>query len=63
MNSGLLSPQMAAAYADPEMIAEGGLSSWGLIGLTGLTGFTNIGWWIYVVMGTGAAISRLRLGK
>lgn len=55
--------QMAAAYADPEMLAEGGLSSWGLIGLTGLTGFTNIGWWIYVVMGTGAAISRLRLGK
>lgn len=30
--------------------------------LAGAAGFTNIGWWIYVVVATGAAASTLRLG-
>jgi hypothetical protein len=30
--------------------------------MIGAAGFTNIGWWIYVVVATGAAASTLRLG-
>lgn len=45
--------------ADPETVEQG----LGGLGFIGLMGFTNIGWWIYVVVATGAAISRLRLGK
>jgi hypothetical protein len=50
----------AAAYADPEMFENGGLLG---LGLMGLMGFTNIGWWIYVVVATAGAVGRLRLGK
>ncbi|MBN1311647.1 MAG: hypothetical protein JXB30_09525 [Anaerolineae bacterium] len=54
----VLYAQMIAGAA-PEMMTEipAGLS------LIGLIGFTNIGWWIYVVVATGAAISRLRMGR
>lgn len=39
--------------------AESGLPSFWAYGLGG---FTSIGWWIYVVAGTAAAVARLRLG-
>ncbi len=45
--------------ANPEATGQG----LGGLGFMGLMGFANIGWWIYVVVATGAAISRLRLGK
>jgi len=54
----ILYAQMMAG-ADPEMMAEAPAG----LGFMGLIGFANIGWWIYVVVATGAAISRLRLGR
>lgn len=45
--------------ANPEAVGQG----LGGLGFLGLMGFANIGWWIYVVVATSAAIGRLRLGK
>ncbi|MBN1428889.1 MAG: hypothetical protein JXB07_10935 [Anaerolineae bacterium] len=49
----------AIAGTDPELMAD----SLGGLGLMGLMGFANIGWWIYVIVATGAAISSLRMGR
>ena len=54
----ILYTQMLAG-ANPETMANG----FGGLGFIGMMGFTNIGWWIYIVVATGAAISRLRMGR
>jgi hypothetical protein len=72
----ILSPAVGALIADVVhravgrrrgqyswLVVAGGVVVGGLIPALSLSLFFNIGWWIYLVMATGAAIGRLRLGR
>ena len=55
-----------ALYTDPELYAEGSVpttSAYPGFAMMMLGGFTSTSWWIYLVVGAGTAIGRLKLGS